>query len=113
MNDTTARRLVEVVRAFLAIEAAGALPDLRDSIAALRWRQRKDRQQQPIGMTPWLRLMADELARMTELPVTQWETAFREAIGLDWPSAACAEIEAFAARLEQPTEPIKPRRVIA
>jgi hypothetical protein len=89
-------RLRKAAESFIEIERAGLLAELKDQINAVRYRQRIDRQRQPVGMTPWLLLLAGELSRLTDLPRSDCEHAMREVIGTDWPSVAIGEIIEFA-----------------
>jgi hypothetical protein len=92
--------LTEAARALLTVTEAGLADDLRDELAAARWRWREDQNDQPIGMSPWLYFMAGDLATMTDLPRSACERAVRNAAVPDWPTIACAEIVAYAEKLK-------------
>jgi len=46
--------LIQAARALLAVAEAGAMAGLRDELAAVRWRWRKDRELQPVGLSSTL-----------------------------------------------------------
>ena len=94
------RALHEAARALVAIDAAGALQELRDELMFVRREWRRDQDRRTIGEP----LRIDGLAKLLQAdgidPAGAW-TAVADAIRPSWASVLLTAIIEFAARLSE------------